>query len=95
MKPACIALAIFLTVPGGAVLAQGNDLLRSKGCLNCHDLDRTKVGPSIKDLRAKYKGDRSKAPDIAARMKDGKGHPKVAGSDAELRGAVEAAISAK
>jgi cytochrome c len=86
---------IILAAPSDALLAQGTELLRSKGCLNCHDAERTRVGPSLRDIRARYKGDPSKSAEIVARMKEGKGHPKVAASDAELKAAVEAAISAK
>jgi cytochrome c len=91
MKLACLALAAaFATGP-----ALGQEVLRARGCINCHDADKRKVGPSFRDIGAKYKGDKSKVSDIVARMKEGKGHPKVAGSDAELQAAVEAAVSAK
>ena len=58
-------------------------------------MDKRKIGPSMREIGAKYNGDKSKAPEIVAKMKEGKGHPKVAGSDAELRAAVEAAVSVK
>jgi cytochrome c len=92
MNAARIALALAIGTASAAVLAQGTDLLRARGCLVCHDADRTKIGPALKDIRAKYKGDKSKAPDIVSKMKDGKGHPRVSGSDAELTGAVEQAL---
>ena len=96
MKPIVIAVALSAGIASGAVLAQsGPDLLKAKGCLGCHDMENKKVGPSFKDVGAKYKGDKSKAPEIAAKLKDGKGHPKVGGSDADLRAAVEAALGAK
>ena len=86
------ALAAGLTV--GVVQAQ-SDLLKTKGCLGCHDLDKKKVGPAFKDVAAKYKGDKSKAPEIVAKMKEGKGHPKLSASDADLKSAVEQALSTK
>ena len=91
MRILCLALAA-LFASGAAV---GQDLLRSKGCVNCHDADKRKVGPSLREIAAKYKGDKSRAAQIVAGMKDGKGHPKVAGTEAELQAAVDAAISAK
>ena len=91
MKILCFALAAVFA--SGAVL--GQDVLRARGCINCHDADKRKVGPSLRDIGAKYKGDKSKVSDIVARMKEGKGHPKVAGSDADLQAAVEAAVSAR
>ena len=95
MRAVALGFALVTGLASSAALAQGADLLRSKGCLGCHDADKRKVGPSLRDIGAKYKGNTSAAADIAGRMKDGRGHPKVAGSDAELKAAVEAAIAAK
>lgn len=75
----------------GAVQAQ--DVLKDKGCVKCHDVDKKKVGPSLKDIAAKSKGADQAA--IVAKLKEGKGHPKVAGTDDELKAAVKAAIETK
>jgi cytochrome c551/c552 len=72
------------------LLASGSAAAQS--CTGCHDPEKRKVGPSYRDISARYKGDKSKAGEIVARMKEGKGHPKVQGSDAELRSAVEQAL---
>lgn len=96
MKSILIAIAAGAGIASGAVFAQsGADVLKAKGCLGCHDFEKKKVGPSYKDVAAKYKGDKSKAPELAAKIKDGKGHPKVAASDAELKAAVETVLSTK
>jgi cytochrome c len=76
-------------------VAQGQDVLKTKGCLGCHDMDKKKVGPAFKDAAAKHKGDKDAAGAIVAKMKEGKGHPKIAGSDAELKAAVDTALAAK
>ncbi|MEW6690129.1 MAG: c-type cytochrome [Pseudomonadota bacterium] len=78
---------------GGA--AQAQDALKAGGCLGCHEMDKKKVGPAFKDAAAKYKGKKDAAAGIIAKMKEGKGHPKVAKSDAEIKAAVEAALAAK
>jgi cytochrome c len=65
--------------------------VKSKGCLKCHAVDEKKVGPSFKDIAAK-KGD---AKETAAKLKDGKGHPKAAASDAEIKAAVDYVLSQK
>jgi cytochrome c len=76
----------------GAVQAQsGADVVKSKGCLNCHAVDTKKVGPSFKDIAAK-KPDAAAA---AAKLKEGKGHPKVNASDAELKAAIGYVLSTK
>jgi cytochrome c len=77
----------------GAVLAQsGADVVKAKGCLNCHAVDQKKAGPSFKDIAAKHKGDEAA---LAAKLKDGKGHPKIAASDAELKAAIGYVLSQK
>jgi cytochrome c len=91
MKAILVALAVVAAMAGGVVQAQ--DAL--KKCLGCHDMDKKKVGPSFKDSAAKYKGNKDAPATVVAKMKEGKGHPKIAGSDDDLRAAVETALSAK
>ena len=86
---AALTLAAAFLAP--AAYAQADDPLKANGCLNCHDKDKKKVGPSLKDTAAKG----LKADDVVAKMKEGKGHPKVAKPDADLKKAVEAALSTK
>ena len=86
MKLICLTMALALASSDAAAQSQ---------CSGCHDTDKRKVGPSYRDIAARYKGDKSKAGEIVARMKEGKGHPKVAGTDAELKAAVESALSAR
>ena len=81
----------------GTVYAQsGADLAKSKNCMNCHDLEKKKVGPSFKDIAAKNKDNKDAVASISAKLKDGKGHPvKAAATDAEIKTLVEYALSAK
>ena len=93
MRTILIAMAVAGALAGA--VAQAQDVLKTKGCLGCHDMDKKKVGPAFKDAAAKNKGNKDAAGAIVAKMKDGKGHPKVAGSDDDLKAAVNAALSAK
>ena len=86
-----VAAAVAGALAGGVVQAQD----ATKKCMGCHDMEKKKVGPSFKDAAAKNKGNKDAAAAILAKMKDGKGHPKVAGSDDELKAAVDAALAAK
>ena len=96
MKALRTAFAVTLAIAAGSVIAQsGADVVKAKGCLNCHAVDTKKMGPSFKDVAAKYKSDKGAADAITAKLKDGKGHPKVAASDAELKAAVGYAMSQK
>ena len=86
MRVLNVVVALVGSILAGVVLAQsGADVVKAKGCLNCHAVDQKKVGPSFKDIAAK-KGD---VAGQVAKLKDGKGHPKVAASDAEIKAAVD------
>jgi len=76
-------------------MVQAQDVLKAKGCLGCHEMDKKKVGPAFKDVAAKHKGNKDAQAMLVAKIKDGKGHAKIAGSDAELKAAVDAALAAK
>jgi cytochrome c len=81
-------MAVGLLAAGAAQAQSGADVLKAKGCLNCHAMDKKKVGPAYKDVAVKYKGNKSAEGDLVAKLKEGKGHPKVQASDAELQAAV-------
>ena len=93
------SLSLLLVAAGllcaGTVNAQPTDLLKSKNCMGCHDIDKKKVGPAFKDIAVKYKGNKEAEAKLAAALKDGKGHVKVAASDAELKTLVQFALSPK
>jgi len=96
MKAILLVVTAAAALAGGVVFAQsGADVLKSKGCMNCHENDKKKVGPAYKDVAAKYKDDKGASDMLVAKLKDGKGHPKVAASDAELKAAVGTVLSTK
>ena len=96
MKAMLVGLAAAGVLAAGVGFAQsGADVLKAKGCMNCHETDKKKVGPAYKDVAAKYKGDKSAAGMLVAKLKDGKGHPKAEASDAELKAAVGTVLSTK
>jgi cytochrome c len=89
MKATVFVLAVAGALAAGSASAQsGAEVLKAKGCLNCHEMDKKKVGPAFKDVAAKYKGKTGAEGELGAKLKSGKGHPKVQGSDAELEAAV-------
>ena len=44
---------------------------RSTGCIACHMADAKMVGPSWKEIAAKYKGDATAPANLAARLRTG------------------------
>jgi cytochrome c len=96
MRAVRIVVAVLGGIAGGVVLAQsGADVVKAKGCLNCHAVAEKKVGPSFKDIAAKYKGDKGAAASLVAKLKDGTGHAKADASDAEIKAAVQHVLSTK
>ena len=90
-----LAAAGSMVIAGAANAQAGEDLAKAKGCLGCHAVDQKKVGPAYKDVAAKYKGNKDAEATLIAKLKDGKGHMKIAASDAELKTLVQWALSAK
>ena len=66
MKKIVLALAMTAaaTAPAFADLA----LATSKNCMACHAVDKKLVGPSYKDVAAKYKADKSAVDKLAAKI---------------------------
>ena len=61
------ALAATVAAPARADLA----LAQSKNCMACHALDRKLVGPSYRDVAAKYAGDAGAADRLAKKIQQG------------------------
>ena len=70
-----VAAAVALTAAGAASAQE--DLAKANGCLTCHAVDTKKMGPSFKDISAKYKGKADAEKTITAKLAEGKGHPAV------------------
>ena len=71
MKAVYIAMmaAAGITVAG---YAQADEALaKAKNCMSCHAIDKKLVGPSYKDVAAKYKADKGAADKLAAKVKAG------------------------
>lgn len=80
-KIALVVAAAGLLVAGAAQASA--ELADKAGCNKCHAMDTKKMGSSYKDLAAKHKG--TADADLVAKLKEGKGHPKSAASEADLQ----------
>ena len=68
-----VLLAIIATA---AVLLAGQAsaseaLAQKSGCLACHSVDKKVLGPALKDVSAKYKGDKGAEAKLVAKVKAG------------------------
>jgi len=73
MKKTLIVAALTLAVAPMASLAadEGEALAQKSGCLACHAVDKKVVGPSYKDVAAKYKGDKAAQAMLEKKVKMG------------------------
>lgn len=69
MKRALIALATAFVVAGPALADQA--LATAKNCMACHATDKKLVGPSYKDVAAKYAGQKDAVDKLAAKIQKG------------------------
>ncbi len=96
MKTMLTVFAMTGALAAGTVVAQsGPEVLKAKGCMNCHDNTAKKVGPAFKDVAAKHQGKKGAEDELVAKLKAGTAHPKIAASDAELKAAVKQVLSTK
>ena len=71
MKTAALVLAAGLLATGAVRADAGEDLLKKSGCTACHSIDKKVVGPSYKEVAAKYRGDKDAATKLAEKVKKG------------------------
>ena len=86
-----VALATVALASAGAANAADDQsaLAKSSGCLNCHSVDAKKMGPSFKDVAAKYKGKADAEGTLAAKISGAKGHPEVKASPDDVKALVK------
>jgi len=68
----CLLAAAGMIATGTTQAADDAEALaKSKNCLSCHAVDKKLVGPSYKDVAAKYRGDAKAPAMLAAKIKAG------------------------
>jgi cytochrome c len=81
---AAVTIAAITMCAANAALAD-EALAKSSGCMTCHAMDTKKMGPSFKDIAAKYKGKADAAATVAANISAAKGHPAVKTSPEDVK----------
>ena len=69
LLPVAAALAALAAAP--AFAQDGQALANKSGCLACHAVDKKIVGPSYKDVAAKYRGDKAAEAKLVEKVKKG------------------------
>ena len=68
---AAILAATTLVVASAAVADELEDMMKQNGCNACHSEDKKVIGPSYKDVAAKYKGDAGAVAKLTEKVKKG------------------------
>ena len=99
MKHSRILLALAMAVAAGGAWADPEAAMNKAGCMACHTKDKKLVGPSFKDIAAKYKGQADAVPKLMEKVrKGGSGtfgpvpmapNPPDKINDADLKSAIE------
>jgi cytochrome c len=66
---AVVAVSAALSFAG--VAAASEELAKKSGCAACHAMDKKMVGPSYKDIQAKYKATKNAESMLAGKIKNG------------------------
>ncbi|MBI5330332.1 MAG: c-type cytochrome [Betaproteobacteria bacterium] len=70
MKVVLIAAALALSA-GVASAADETELAKKSTCMSCHQVEKKVVGPALKDIAKKYKGDAKAADHLVHVIKNG------------------------
>ena len=64
-------MAASIAFAGNVLAGDGEALAKKNNCTNCHALDKKGVGPSFKDIAAKYKDDKNAQAKLEKKVRGG------------------------
>lgn len=71
MKGAVHAVAMAAAVAISFSVNASDELAKKHACFACHTVDKKMVGPSYKDVAAKYRNDKTAPAKLAGKVKNG------------------------
>ena len=71
MKHMLAASAVTLGLLCAGAVQADEKLAQANGCMTCHQIDKKILGPSYKDIAAKYKGNKAAEAALVKKVKDG------------------------
>jgi len=71
MKRLALVLAAAAAIPASLPAHAQEELAKKHACLACHAVDKKLVGPSYKDVAAKYRGDAGAEAKLVDKVKKG------------------------
>jgi cytochrome c len=103
MKRLAISLAAAVVIPVSLPAQASEELAKKHACFACHSVDKKLVGPSYKDVAAKYRGDAGAEAKLVDKVKKGSQGtwgqvpmpPNASVPDADVRALVKWILSQK
>jgi len=71
MKRTLAAAAATLGLLLAGAAQADEKLAQANGCMTCHQIDKKVLGPSYKDVAAKYRGDKAAEANLFKKVKEG------------------------
>ena len=71
MKQLLTACAAVVALTLGAAASANEKLAQSSGCMTCHGVDKKVIGPTYKEVAAKYRGNKTAEADLIKKVKGG------------------------
>jgi len=71
MKRVIAATAATLGLLLASVAQADEKIAQASGCMTCHQVDKKILGPSFKDIAAKYRGNKAAEAMLAKKVKNG------------------------
>jgi len=68
---AAALVGVLASVQPAVAAPAGLAIARSNACMGCHAVDRKLVGPSFRQIAARYKGDPNAQAKLQAKVRDG------------------------
>ena len=93
MRFLAMAIVASIAMAGAAAANAQQELAQKSGCLTCHAADTKKMGPSFKDIAAKYKGKADAEATLTDKLASAKGHPAVKASGDDVKSLVKWILS--
>ena len=89
MKSIVIAAVVAAGMAAAGTASAQEALAKSSGCLTCHDVSAKKMGPSFKEIAAKYKGKADAPAMLETKLSTAKGHPEVKAKGDDLKSLIK------
>ncbi len=71
MKRGVLLVGVLAAAFSASPAAASEELAKKHACFACHTLDKKLVGPSYKEVAAKYRSDKAAAAKLAEKVKNG------------------------